>query len=81
MVAHWYWFVGCKTPGCPALQPIRYIGNDIEWPDGPRGVAASLPSPFSARCGTCGSVHNYELKDLRTLKVPTAPSHEFENLI
>ena len=80
MAEHWYWCVDCKTPGCPERQPLKYIGNDIDWPEGPGGVVISFPVPFETRCGTCRSVHNYTLReDVRPRKLAGPPPPGFWN--
>ena len=68
------------TSECPERQVLTYIGNDIDWPDGPDDITITFPSPFATRCLQCDTIHNYFLhEDVRPHKLTSPPPPGFEN--
>lgn len=81
MSQHWYWCIKCKTPGCPELQALRYLGPEQDVPEDADGAILEFPAePVPVRCPTCRTVHLYEMEDVVPRKLPLAPSPGFETI-
>ena len=70
---HMYWCVDCKTLGCLERQALRYIGPESAF-NANGGASVSFPAPFTTRCGSCGTVHSYSLReDVRPRRLSFPP--------
>ena len=69
-MVHYYLYADCKTLGCEArLWLAHFEAPDVKF------FTVDYPDewfPVSVRCGSCGQVHPYYMKEIRTQSSPTA---------
>lgn len=79
MAKHWYLCIDCKTPGCPVRTPLRYIGTDIEWPNGPDIVTVVIP--VGIECTHCHQTYPYDRPDIVPRLLDDPPPVGYTNAI